>query len=370
MLVAACLLGPPVPGEATGTGTEATLSDRIGRMLIIGFRGLNAGPDSRIVERIRRQRIGGVVLFRRDVPTGSPNRNIRSPAQVRALTRSLQDASGYPLLIAVDQEGGEIARLAPEDGFPPVPSAASLGRLPVARTREAAGITARLLADLGINWNLAPVVDLATNPESPAIAGLERSFGRRPERVTARASAVIRAHRKAGVLTALKHFPGHGSARVDSHQALPDVTATWSPRELLPYRRLLEGRLVDAVMVGHLRHRKLDPEWPASLSRGIVGGLLREELGFRGVVVTDDLQMGAIRRQSSLETTILRAIRAGADLLMFANNTVYEPEIAARAKGIIRELVREGRIRRSRIDRSYRRIQELTAGIRSGGLEP
>ena len=355
-------LTAPAPAEED----LPSLDERIGRMLVVGFRGLDAAPESAIGRTIRDQHIGGVILFDRDVPTGSATRNLRSPQQLRALTRSLQEAAPYPLLIAVDQEGGRVNRLKPRHGFRIEPAAEVLGGLPVPATRRAATATARQLAVLGINWNLVPVVDLAINPHNPVIAGLQRSFGTAPERVTPRAAATVRAHRRAGVATALKHFPGHGSADGDTHKGVVDISDSWQRRELLPYRLLIERGLADSIMVGHLRHTGLDPQWPASLSPAIVDGLLREELGYAGVVVTDDLQMRAIRDRHGLRTVIRQALRAGVDLLMFANNTVYQPDIAERAAGIIRSLVERGEVSEARINRSFRRIRRFAEGLGEG----
>ncbi|MEF8793713.1 glycoside hydrolase family 3 protein [Thiohalorhabdus sp.] len=349
-----------------GTATGSDLDERIGRMLVVGFRGLEADRGSAIARTIRRHHIGGVVLFDRDVPSGRATRNIRDPQQLHRLTRNLQRAAPYPLLIAVDQEGGQVNRLSRSRGFEVAPSAADLGERPLPATRRTASATARQLAGLGINWNLAPVVDLAINPDNPVIAGLDRAFGKRPQEVVPRAAAVVRAHRDAGVSTALKHFPGHGSAWGDTHEGAVAITDSWRSRELAPYRRLIDRGLAESVMVGHLWHGRLDDRWPASLSPATVKGLLREELGFGGVVVSDDLQMAAIREKFGLRTVILQALRADVDLFMFANNTVYEPDIAARSAAIIHSLVATGAIPEARIDRSFRRIRRFTRGIGKG----
>ncbi|MFP4560675.1 MAG: glycoside hydrolase family 3 protein [Thiohalorhabdus sp.] len=364
----AALVFLAAPGGAQPAGPS--LDARIGQMLMVGFRGTLPGPEHPILEDIRDRRIGGVILFDRDVAAASDRRNIRSPAQVRRLTARLQKAAERPLLIAVDQEGGRVSRLPPERGFTPTPSAAELAAAGPEATRRAAGETARQLGSLGLNLNLVPVLDLARNPDSPVIAGLERSFGADPGSVARHAAAVVHAHRAAGVLTSVKHFPGHGSARGDTHRGLVDITRTWDPAELAPYRRLLARGLVDTVMVGHLMHRGLDPEWPASLSRRVIHGLVRKELGFEGVVILDDLQMGAIREHHELRTVVRRALEADADILLFGNNLVYEPRIAARVHGIIREMVRSGRVSEERIDRSYRRIQTLKerVGTNPGSL--
>ncbi|MFA9461052.1 glycoside hydrolase family 3 protein [Thiohalorhabdus sp. Cl-TMA] len=340
---------PPHPG----------LDFQIGQMLMVGFRGMQPGPDHPVRRAIREQHIGGVILFDRDVALESDERNIRGPEQVRRLTGRLQASADYPLLIAVDQEGGKVNRLSPERGFSVAPSPAALAERGPDATRRAALGTARQLAGLGFNLNLAPVVDLARNPASPIIAGLDRSFGARPGPVSRNAGQVVRAHRAAGVRTSLKHFPGHGSSRGDTHKGLVDITATWEPVELAPYRRLIDAGLADTVMVGHLVNRELDPDWPASLSRRTVHGLLREKLGYEGVVILDDLQMGAIRKHYELRTVIRRALRADADILLFGNNLVYQPRITERAHRIIRELVEQGRVSEERIQRSYRRIRAL-----------
>jgi beta-N-acetylhexosaminidase len=365
-LLSAVLMGLAATAPLAAAAELPPLEHRIGRMLVVGFRGLEAGPEAAITELIRRHHVGGVILFDRDVPTGADTRNITSPRQLRRLTLQLQQAAAYPLLIAVDQEGGRVNRLKPRHGFRIEPAAELLGGRPVRATRRAAAATAHQLAVLGVNWNLVPVVDLAINPDNSVIAGLQRTFGARSARVAPRAAAVIRAHRRAGLRTALKHFPGHGSATGDTHKGVVDITDSWQPRELRPYRMLIDRGLADSVMVGHLRHRGLDPDWPASLSPAMVAGMLREDLGFDGVVVSDDLQMRAIRDRFGLRTVIRQALRAEVDLLMFANNTVYEPDIARRAADIIRDLVASGQISEARINRSFRRIREFTRGLGEG----
>ncbi|WP_231627368.1 glycoside hydrolase family 3 protein [Thiohalorhabdus denitrificans] len=364
-------LGAALSSAAAPAGAQPagpSLDVRIGQMLMVGFRGTLPGPEHPILEDIRQRHIGGVILFDRDVASGSERRNVRSPGQVRRLTARLQEAADRPLLIAVDQEGGRVSRLPPERGFTAAPSPAELAAAGTEATRRAARETAGQLHRLGLNLNLVPVLDLARNPDSPVIAGLGRSFGAEPGPVSRHAATVVRAHRGAGVLTSVKHFPGHGSARGDTHRGLVDITQTWAQAELTPYRRLLARGLVDTVMVGHLMHRGLDPDWPASLSRRIIHGLLREELGFEGVVILDDLQMGAIREHHDLRTVVRRALEADADILLFGNNLIYEPDIAGRVHGIIRDLVRTGRVSEERIDRSYRRIRALKE--RLGTIHP
>lgn len=170
---------------------------------------------------------------------------------------------------------------------------------------------AATLADLGIGLNMAPVVDLCSNPDNPVIAKYERCFSADPNQVSAQAAAYIDAHHQLGVLTTLKHFPGHGSSRSDSHQGFTDITTTWSETELIPYRCLIAGGRVDAIMTAHVFNARLDDCYPATLSKNVITGLLRGELGFDGVVISDDMQMGAIVDHFGFETAIVRLWRRG-----------------------------------------------------------
>ncbi|MFO7982521.1 MAG: glycoside hydrolase family 3 protein [Desulfuromonadales bacterium] len=337
-----------------------TLEAKIGQMLMVGFRGMRVDKGHFIVRDIRRHNLGGVVLFDYDVLSGQAVRNIGSPEQVEDLIASLQAASPTPLLVAVDQEGGRVARLKERYGFPPTVSHGELGRIDdLETTARESGDLAGTLADLGFGLNLAPVVDLCANPDNPVIAGLDRCFSADPEKVATYALEFIGAHHHHGVLTTLKHFPGHGSSRTDSHLGFTDVTETWTRSELEPYARIIEAGEADAVMTAHVFNARLDQDYPATLSRKVVTGILRGKLGFEGVVISDDMQMGAIADHYGLETAILRAIEAGVDILVFGNNLEYDEEIVPRGVGIIQDLVETGIISESRIDESYTRIMRL-----------
>ena len=330
------------------------------QMVMVGFRGLSAETWPEAVLLVRDIGIGGVILFDYDVPSGSAVRNIGSPEQVRQLTGDLQAMADTPLLVAIDQEGGRVNRLKERFGFPPAPSAAALGRAgDPARTEEQSARTAELLARLGITMNFAPVVDVNSNSDNPIIGRLERSFSADPKAVADHAAAWVRGHRRHGVLTALKHFPGHGSSTADTHKGFVDVTGTWSEEELLPYQVLIRGGQADAVMTAHVVNDRLDPGRPATLSPRILQGLLRGELGFQGVIVSDDLQMGAIREHYGFAEAIAMALDAGVDLLVFGNNSVYDPEVGSRAVEEIVRLVREGVVPRERVEASWARIMQL-----------
>lgn len=362
VIVAACLAAPAVAGEPAAE--EATLETMIGQMVMVGFRGLHADPESAIGQDIREGRVGGVILFDYDVALKSRPRNIESPAQVQALVQRLQAMTPGTLFVGVDQEGGKVMRLKPRYGFPDAPSAGALGEAgDSAAARDAGAAIGQTLSAVGINLNFAPVVDVDVNPDNPVIGGLDRSFSSDPEEVTRLAAAFIEGMHSHGVFSCLKHFPGHGSSTEDSHLGLTDVTRTWSQRELVPYRRLIAAGLADMVMTAHIVNRTLDPELPASLSQRIITGILRHDLGYEGVVVSDDLQMGAIIHEYGAEEAASLAVQAGVDILLFGNNLRYEPDVARRVVAHLAQEVRAGRIDEARIRESYDRIRALKATL-------
>lgn len=348
-----------------------SLREKIGQLLIVGFRGSRPEECALAARDVREHGVGGVVLFDQEMVDGSASRkNIESPAQVRALIAFLQSHARIPLLTAIDQEGGRVNRLKPIYGFPGSISHEELGKLDqAAETYRHAEATAKTLRGVGLNWNLAPVADLDANPDNPIIRGKRRSFAADPEAVARHAGEFVRAHRAHGVLTCLKHFPGHGSARGDTHLGLVDVTDTWTERELVPFQRLIAGGLCDAIMSAHVFNAKLDPERPATLSRAVITGILRERLGFRGVVTSDDMEMKAIASHYGLEKSVPLAIEAGLDVLCFGNNLSYDPDIAPKAIGILERAVRSGRIPEARIDESLARVLALKRKV-GGGAGP
>lgn len=337
--------------------TNNDLEIKIGQMLIVGFRGLEPQDVYPIAQDIEKRHIGGVILFDYDASTRHPVRNIQSPEQVKRLVVSLQERASIPLFIALDQEGGNVNRLKETFGFPPTVSAQYLGSLNQPEvTRKYADITATTLAELGINLNFAPVVDLNINPSNPIIGKFERSFSDDPEIVFTHALEWIKTHHTHNVFCALKHFPGHGSSQNDSHLDFVNVTDTWLPEELIPYSKLIPTGECDLVMIAHVFHSKFDPLLPATLSAPIITGLLRKTYQYDGVVISDDMQMKAISSHYSFETALQAAIEAGVDLFIFGNNLVYEENIAAKAVAVIKQLVVNGTISQERIDQSYRRI--------------
>ena len=338
------------------TDKNSAIEEKIGQMLMAGFQGFEVADTSHIVRDIQEYYLGGIILFDYDVPSSSPNRNVDSPDQVKNLIDDLQQLASTPLFVAVDQEGGRVARLKPERGFPEHRSAQYLGELNNPdSTRFYAATMSSTLSDLGFNVNFAPVVDMNTNPQNPIIGRLERSFSDDAESVVKHSKIYLEEFSSANVLGVLKHFPGHGSAWNDSHVGMADVTDTWEESELGPYEMLASSGLPFSVMTAHVFNENLD-DVPATLSHHIQTEILRNSIGFNGVLFSDDMQMDAIRNYYGLEASIEKAILAGVDVLIFANNSVYDPDIVPTSVEIILNLIEEGVITEERIDESYQRI--------------
>jgi len=332
----------------------------IGQLIMVGFRGMDVNNDHFIVRDIEEYNLCGVVLFDYDVILKEFSRNIKSPSQVLNLTQKLQEYSRIPLFIAVDMEGGRVNRLKCECGFDKTYSAKQLGdKNDIEFTKNAGENIAKTLFDIGINLNFAPVVDVNINPKSPAIGKLERSFSGNPHIVINQALAFIEGHEKYNIITCLKHFPGHGSAEDDTHLGITDITKTWQKIELMPYREIIKADKCSMIMTGHLFNKKLDRNYPSTLSKNMINNILRNKLKYQGVVISDDLQMKAITNHFGLKQSIHLAINSGIDILLFGNNLEYDEDVTPRAVSIIIELLDEGKISLSRLEESYNRIMSL-----------
>jgi beta-N-acetylhexosaminidase len=336
---------------------------KIGQMINIGFYGDTIKcPAAQIaLEQIAKGKIGGVTLF-------ASNNNIKNPTQLKTLIHELKAAAkDYPLIVAVDQEGGILQRLNSRNGFPNFKTARYVAEN--FSTTEAYQMyyeLAGVLAEVGINFNFAPVVDIRRDYKSPVITKKRRSFGKTSEIVVQFARECIKAHDARQIITSLKHFPGHGSARADTHLAFVDVTKDWKEDELIPYKELIAERLVKAVMIAHLFNKNFDAEFPASLSKNTITLLLRDKLNFKGVVISDDLHMGAIRGNFSLEETIIGAINAGTDILVSSNN-LGNPDLQLPEKiiDITAKAIKNGTISEERIEDSFTRIAELKTKLKN-----
>jgi beta-N-acetylhexosaminidase len=329
-------------------------------MLMVGFNGTVLHDSDLIIRDIALYGIGGTVLFDRNVALNQYSHANTSSQQVKELTNQLRSYAAVPLFIAVDQEGGSIVRLKESYGFPATVSAQHLGSVnDTSLTRRYAESIAGTLADNGLNMNFAPVVDLNVNPASPAIGAYGRSYSADPGVVIPHSRLFVEAHDKRQIATCLKHFPGHGSATGDSHVGFVDVTTTWSDSELEPYRVLIAEGNCRMVMTAHIFNRTLDPDYPATLSYPTITGILRKMLGYNGVVVTDDMQMEAVVQQYSFETAVEKALLAGVDMLMFANNLACDPDLVPKTIEIITRLVQSEVVPQERINESYDRIMAM-----------
>ncbi len=350
---------PGKPSPSSSTFDEAALRRKIASLLVVGFRGESVDSGSWIVKAIKSQGLGGVILFDKDQASGG-RRNVASPSQLTSLIRTLRSASPGRLIVSIDQEGGEIARLNPGDGFPSTQSEAQIGAANSTATTTAwAQGMVRSMTSVGVNLNFAPVVDMNINPRNPAIGELHRSFSASSDVVVACASAEIRAHRAGGVRTSLKHFPGFGSATGNTDFGVVDVSKTWSRAELVPYQKLLAASLVDSVLVAHLLNTQLDPSLPASLSSKVVNGLLRGQLGWTGPAVSDDMQAVAITSKYGRAQACAMALEAGVDLLVYANQQVYDTNVVTETLDTVIGLVRAGHLSEARIDQAVARVDRL-----------
>lgn len=326
--------------------------DKIGQLLIIGIRGKVLTQDE--AEFIIKNNIGGVVLFAR---------NIESPEQVHQLCTQIQATrhktrEKLPLFIGVDQEGGRVARL--KAGFTQWPAMAAVGKLD--STSVAFKLAMCMGAEMravGINLDFAPCVDVFTNPKNTVIG--DRALSTDPEQVAKLASALVRGFIKSGVIPCAKHFPGHGNTLVDSHEDLPVETVDLEHLksvELVPFKKVFRARL-DMVMTAHIKFSKIDPEYPVTLSEIFIKKMLREDLRYRQLVITDDLDMGALAKNFSVEQIAVRALEAGNDILLYCNKFDH-PQKAIDA---IEKALKDHRISLKQIDESYAKVVALKKDV-------
>ncbi len=353
----------------TADEQSISLKQKIGQMLLIGFKGVSLTPQDTIAQYIQAQQIGGVILFDYDFQTKKYHHNIQNPAQLKELTGELERCNpdkSHPLLISIDYEGGSVNRLKEAYGFPATLSAEEIAKKTDNEISQYAARMVETLKKSGINLNFAPVIDVNVNPDNSIIGKLGRSFSANAGTVTHDAAIFSKAYAEQNVLCGYKHFPGHGSSTADSHLGFVDVTNTWHDIELDPYRALIPmQKNCQVIMTAHVVNRQLDPDgFPGSLSKKMTTHLLRDQLGFKGVVVTDDLQMGAITTQYTTDKAIILAINAGADILVFGNQLTPLPQDPAEVIDIIYNAVIQDDIPPSRIDESYERILTLKATLK------
>jgi beta-N-acetylhexosaminidase len=316
--------------------------------MIIGVSGHALTADEK--KFIVSNNIGGVVLF---------GRNISDPKQVHSLCSEIQTLRHQmpektPLFIGIDMEGGRVARLkAPFTIWPPLKNLGDLDNATV--TFHFANKMGLELNAVGINLDFAPCVDVFTNPKNTVIG--DRSIGSDPEIVAKHASALVRGYIKSDIISCAKHFPGHGNTLVDSHEDLPvedlDLQRLES-LELIPFKRSIKAR-VDLVMTSHILFKNIDPEWPVTLSKKFLMKILRENFRYRGLIITDDLDMKAMVKNYDPKQIPVRAMQAGADLLLYCNEPLSPP----RAIEALTEALSQGQLKKADLETSYKRILEL-----------
>ena len=352
--LAVCLATGPLASQDLDS-----LGIKIGQMILIGFPGTQVDPL--VLNEVRAGKTGAIILFEKNIP-----KSTAAFAPLKKIIWTYQQAAPLPLFVAIDQEGGKVNRLKEKYGFTRSITAQEMGRAQTLDSvRFYAEATAATLAGLGINVNFAPVVDLGVNPENTVIYKVGRAFSANPDSVALLAGEFVKPHRRFGVITVLKHFPGHGSSLADTHFGVADVTSTWTPAELVPYEKMIGSGMTDAIMSAHIVNMNLDPRgYPGTLSSRIIDSLLRKNLRYDGVVFSDDMQMQAIARQYGLEEAIRLSINAGVDILCFSNNIAgSEERTVDKVHEIIRSLVQKGQVSMSRVDEAYRRIRRLKSRL-------
>ena len=324
---------------------EMSIDERVGQLMTVAFHGKRI--TSHLESMIRQRQVGGVILFAENSSDAAELRSLSSDLQ-----RIAQEGGAQRLFIAIDHEGGAVIRVG--RGLTVLPSAMALAATPdpLASVERASRIAAGELRAAGVTWDLAPVADVNDEPRNSVL--LNRSFGSDPKRVGELAAAHIRAHAQSGLLSCAKHFPGHGSTSVDPHTGLPDLThdrARLERIELPPFRAAIAAG-APAVMTAHIVMRAIDADQPATLSAKVLEGILRRELAFDGLIVTDDLEMDALKTFGSIPEMAVRAIAAGADHALFR----FDEEAQKAGHRALVDAFTGGRIPVSRLEAALRRV--------------
>lgn len=320
------------------------LEQQVASLFTVGFHGKSLNDDLR---GLLARGVGGVIWFRRNVGT---------PAEVLELNRDIKRTAARPLLLAVDQEGGPVARL--RDGFTELPSMRAVGATGDAQLARGLGkVIGRELRAVGFDMSYAPVLDIDTNPDNPVIAA--RSFGRTPELVTEMGLALVAGLQEVGVAACGKHFPGHGDTSRDSHLELPTLPhglERLERVELAPFRAAAAAGIA-SFMTAHVMFQAVDAKYPATMSRAVLTGILRNKLGYDGLVVSDDVEMKAIADNYGVEEAVLLGLEAGVDHFLCCQSTA----LAHRAIDAVVAAVEAGQLRRETVQRAARRFQVVRA---------
>ena len=342
----------PTPDPVRQQLEAMDTAQKVGQLLVAGIEGTTAGADAR--QAVQDYQVGGVILFRR---------NVSDAVQLAALNDSLNalNGDGVPLLLCVDEEGGLVSRM--PDEVTDLPGMYTYGQTgDEGLARQVGQALGAACSAFGFSLDFAPVLDVWSNPDNTVIG--KRAFSSDPQTVARMGTAVMAGLEESGVIPVVKHFPGHGDTATDSHYGLPVVTRTaeeLEQLELIPFRAAVEQG-APAVMVAHILMTALDDRLPASLSPAVVDGLLRQQLGFDGVVCTDDLTMAAVSDSWGMGEAAVLAVEAGCDLLLVCHGS----DNLTQARDALLAAVESGRISQARLDESVERILTLKARF---GLE-
>ena len=326
--------------------------DKMGQLMVMGLRDKTLLPDE--AEFIVKNNVGGVILF---------SRNVESPQQISELCRSIQalrhkQRDKLPLFISIDMEGGRVARL--KDPFTIWPPMSKIGDADSTSLAFKFGMAmGQELRAVGINLDYAPCVDVFTNPKNTIIG--DRAFSTDPEQVAKMASAVVRGFIKSGIIPCAKHFPGHGHTIIDSHLDLPVEDADIERLrtvEIVPFKKVFRSR-IDLVMTAHIKFPKVDPEWPVTLSEKFLKGILREELRYKNLIMSDDLDMNALANNYPVEQIPVLALKAGCDMILYCNNFDH-PQVALDS---VSKALKDGVLKAADIDESYKRVVALKKDV-------
>ncbi|MGJ0360549.1 glycoside hydrolase family 3 N-terminal domain-containing protein [Aliarcobacter cryaerophilus] len=342
--------------------SKKDIEKMIAKMVVLGFTGTSIDKNSQIYKDIEFG-LGGVILFDKDPNDKTKAKNIENKAQLKKLNQQLQSINKSKLLISIDQEGGVVQRLKSEAGFVNTLKASEISQNGEVFAKKSYEAMAKDLSSVGINLDFAPSVDLAINKDNKVIVTRGRSFGENPQIVIKYASIFVDELKKEGVISTLKHFPGHGSSLADSHLGFVDITKTWDKKELEPYKYFIKNNQADMIMTAHVFNENLDKNYPATLSYNINTKLLRKELGFKGVLITDDLQMSAISKHYDLKQTLTLAINSGVNLLLFANQLAKPITLKEIVDTVYSQILSE-QIRLEKIIESNKKIDLLKEKIK------
>jgi beta-N-acetylhexosaminidase len=331
----------------------SSLERKAAKMLAVGFTGTT--PPNELRELIGRG-VASAILFKR---------NIEAPEQVAALTTDIKRIARHPVLLCVDQEGGRVARL--RDGFTTIPSMRALGKTNDVRLAYDVGrVLARELRAVNIDLDFTPVVDVDTNPNNPVIA--DRSFGADVDLVSRMGVALIKGLQENGAAACAKHFPGHGDTSQDSHYDLPRLPHSVDRLrrvELPPFKAAVDAD-VAMIMTSHVIFEPLDGKYPATMSRSALDGILRDQMHYDGVVISDDLEMKAIADHFALEDVIIRGVDAGCDLFAVCHSAELQNEFI----DILVRAVERGDVSRDRIEEANRRVDRLLNTFAGPAVDP